>query len=286
MKRLSSVLIIASFLLAACGGNASLWGQYSTPTPQGGIPPTSSPASTATILALTNTPDVFPTQPASTVTPFPTPTLDAAFVTQEAVALVEDTPVPTAAPLLYYAQSGDWLPAVAIRFGVDVNTITSPKILPADGLLDPGTLLIIPDTLDRSLSFTPSVQLIPDNELIYSATAVDFDITTYVRDAGGHLSAYREYLGSTGWTSGAREIERLAYENSINPRLLLAILDYEARWVRGTPENELRSNYPLGYEGYRYKGLFLQMGWGISQLSTGYYNWRAGKLTELTFLDG
>jgi hypothetical protein len=175
---------------------------------------------------------------------------------------------------------------VAIRFGVDVNTIASPKILPEQGLLDPGTLLIIPDTLDPSLAYTPALQLIPDNELIFSATALDFDISTYVKDAGGYLSSYREYLRSTGWMSGAQEIERLAYENSINPRLLLAILDYETRWVRGQPENDFRFDYPLGYENFRYKGMFMQLVWAINQLSAGYYNWRAGKMTELTFTDG
>ena len=285
MKRLSSLIIAISFLLAACGGNASLWGQYATPTALGGVSPT--PSVIPTVIP-TQTP--VPTIPAPINTIPPTPTLSEAFVTQEVVSLVESTTtsVPTAmAPtILYYAQSGDWLPAVAIRFGVDANSITSPKILPQQGLLDPGTLLIIPDTLDRSQPFTPAIQLLPDNEFIYSATAVDFDVAAYVKDAGGYLSSYREYLGTTGWTSGGREIERLAYENSINPRLLLAILDYEARWVRGTPENDFRINYPLGEESYRYKGMFMQMVWGISQLSAGYYDWRAGKLTELTFSDG
>jgi hypothetical protein len=42
-------------------------------------------------------------------------------------------------------------PTVAIRFGVDVNSITLPKLLPQHGLLDPG-VTIIPDTIDRSLS--------------------------------------------------------------------------------------------------------------------------------------
>jgi murein DD-endopeptidase MepM/ murein hydrolase activator NlpD len=130
------------------------------------------------------------------------------------------------------------------------------------------------------------LQLIPDNELIFSATAIDFDIATYVKDAGGYLANYRQYLGSTGWMSGAREIERLAYENSINPRLLLAILDYEARWVRGQPENDVRIEYPLGYEGFKYKGMFMQLVWAINQLSTGYYDWRTGKMTELAFRDG
>ena len=283
MKRLISLVIAASFLLAACGsGNASLWGQYATPTPPGGAsstpPPTIVPTNTAEIIS----PLVLE------MTATPTPTLREAFVTQEATPTAENAALTEAnAPtLLYYTQSGDWLPAVAIRFGVDVSAIASPKILPEKGLLDPGTLLIIPDTLDRSLPFTPAVQLIPDNELIFSAAAVDFDISTYVQDAGGYLANYRQYLGSTGWMSGAREIERLAYENSINPRLLLALLDYEGRWVRGTPENEFRVDYPLGHESFKYKGMFMQMVWAINQLSTGYYEWRAGQLVELTFLDG
>lgn len=283
LQRCIVFLFVASFFLASCGGNTSLWGQYSTPTPLSGVSPTPSPVPTVS----TNTPEAFVFETV-TETVTPTVSLSEAFVTQEADSPVENTSVPMAnAPtLLYYAQSGDWLPAVAIRFGVDANEIASPKVLPQKELLDPGTLLIIPDVLDRSLPFTPAVQLIPDNELIFSATGLDFDIATYVKEAGGYLSTYREYRGSTGWTSGAREIERLAYENSVNPRLLLAILDYEARWVRGTPESEFRIDYPLGYESYRNKGMFMQLVWAASQLSTGYYEWRAGKMTELIFQDG
>ena len=285
MKRLISLIIAASYLLTACGSsNASLWGQYATPTPLGGV----SPTSPATVVPTHTAEPIRPLVVEAAVTP--TPTFREAFVTQEATptATAENAALTqeNAPTLLYYTQSGDWLPAVAIRFGVDVNAIASPKILPEKGLLDPGTLLIIPDILDRSLPSTSAVQLIPDNELIFSATAVDFDISTYVKDAGGYLANYRQYLGSTGWTSGAREIERLAYENSINPRLLLAILDYEGQWVRGQPENEFRMDYPLGEESFKYKGMFMQMVWAIKQLSTGYYAWRDGKMIELTFQDG
>ena len=286
MKRLISLFIAASFLLAACGGGgtASLWGQYATPTPLGGASPTLAPPSAA---PATPTPETV-NPVVLEVTSTPAPTFGEAFVTQESTTKPEDVTLTAAnAPtLLYYAQSGDWLPAVAIRFGVDVNEITSPKILPQQGLLDPGTLLIIPATLDRSVPFTPALQLIPDNELIYSSTAIDFDIDTYVKEAGGYLASYRQYLGSTGWLTGAREIERVAYENSINPRLLLAILDYESNWVRGRPENDFRVDYPLGYESFKYKGMFMQMVWAINQLSKGYYSWRAGKMVELTFQDG
>jgi murein DD-endopeptidase MepM/ murein hydrolase activator NlpD len=223
----------------------------------------------------------------TTFTPAPTATSEA-FVAQPTrlplqSTLTNATPAPTA---LYYAQSGDWLPAVAKRFGVDVNEIVSPKILPKSGFLDAGTLLIIPDRRDQKAQYTPSLRLLPDSEVVFSATALDFDIAGYVKSAGGYLASYREYLGTTGWTSGAGVIERSAFENSVNPRLLLALLDYESHWVRGKPENQFRTDYPLGYDNFRNKGMFLQLAWAVDQLSIGYYGWRMGTVTELNFLDG
>jgi murein DD-endopeptidase MepM/ murein hydrolase activator NlpD len=204
--------------------------------------------------------------------------------------VAESSPTPTSiSPTptnLYYAQSGDWLPAVAKRFGVEVSEITSPKVLPKAGLLDTGTLLIIPDRRDKSAQYVPAVQMIPDSEVVLSATSLDLNVPDYVQKAGGFLSTFREYLKSTGWTSGAGVTERLSYEYSVNPRLLLALLDYEARWVRGTPENQFRTDYPLGHESFHNKGMYLQLSWGLEQLDHGYYGWRNGTLTEIDFRDG
>jgi len=284
VKRAIILLILSSSILVSCAGNASLWGQYATPTPLGGVPPTASPV-----------PQIIPTETPIPIDPLSfgitttnTPTvMNDAFVTQIATSVI-DTPTLAAnsKTILYYSQNGDWLPAVAKRFGVDASEITSPKTLPETGFLDTGTLLIIPDRRDDSVQFTQSLQFIPDSEFVFSSTAVDFDIAAYVREAGGYLSTYREYLGTTGWTSGAGVIERAAFENSVNPRLLLAILDYESHWVRGNPENKFRTEYPMGYENFRNKGMFLQLAWAINQMSMGYYGWRTGNLTEIIFRDG
>jgi len=284
VKRISGLILAVSLLTASCVGDASLWGQYQTPTPQVGS--VSSPAVVPTETPTALIPFAFAVT--TTFTPAPTAT-STAFVAQQTnpplleSTLANATPAPT---VLYYAQSGDWLPAVAERFGVEVNEIVSPKILPQSGLLDVGTLLIIPDHLDKTVQYTPALQLLPDSEVVFSATALDFDIAGYVKDAGGYLAAYREYLGSTGWTTGAGVIQRSAFENSVNPRLLLAVLDYEASWVRGTPENKFRTEYPLGYENFRNKGVFLQLAWAANQLLHGYYGWRTGTITELKFLNG
>lgn len=285
MKRVIPFVITAS-MLTACMGNTSLWGQYQTPTPQGGIPTIASPSPAPDVMS----PDVFvsvPTEiPVIDFTPTPTSLLDA-FVTLPATSTPEPpTPTFPADSILYYAQSGDWLPEVASKFGVNMSEIASPKILPQKGFVDQGTLLIIPDRLDKTIEYTTASQLIPDSEVVFSATALDFNIEEYVKNAGGYLASYREYLGTTAWTSGANGIQRLAYENSINPRLLLAILDYESQWVRGRPISEFRTKYPMGYESYRNVGMFGQLTWAINQLSVGYYGWRQGSLHEITFLDG
>jgi LasA protease len=225
-------------------------------------------------------------EPAS-ITPTSTITSQAFIPQASPESTITSTPtnIPGGPIILYYTQSGDWLPAVAKRFGVEISEITSPKILPESGLLDFGTLLMIPDRRDNSVQYTSPLQLIPDSEVVYSATSLDFDIASYIKDAGGYLSTYREYL-KQGWISGSGVIERSAYENSINPRLLLAIVDYEARWVRGTPENQFRIDYPLGYENYRNKGMFLQLAWATNQITVGYYGWRTGNITEIKFNDG
>ncbi|HJS29515.1 MAG TPA: LysM peptidoglycan-binding domain-containing protein, partial [Anaerolineales bacterium] len=133
-------------------------------------------------------------------------------------------------PILYYTQGGDTLPALAVRFGVDPAEIASAAPVPPVGLVNPDQLLIIPDRLE---STTPGQRLLPDSEFVYSPTAIDFDIQEFVAQAGGYLSTYSEYLASTGMTTGADIVQRVAIENSVNPRLLLALLEYQSHWVYG-----------------------------------------------------
>ena len=88
--------------------------------------------------------------------------------------------------------------------------------------------------IPRRLANTTSHQrLLPDSELVYSPSATDFDVAAYINAAGGYLSTYSEWLQSTKTTSGAQVIQRVALENSINPRLLLALIEYQSGWVYG-----------------------------------------------------
>jgi LasA protease len=231
----------------------------------------------------TSTPSLnFPTDRAT-----PTETADPPIIEirPENTAITTPVSVPVdTAPLLYYTQAGDTLPVVAIRFGVNVDDINSPTgSIPKAGLLTPNTLLIIPHML---VNTTSPVKIIPDSELVYSPSAVDFDVADYINKAGGYLSRYKEWLGSTQWTSGAEIIQRIATENSINPRLLLALVEYQGGWVYGEPSNAKQEDYPLGKVELSLRGLYSQLAWAVNQLSIGYYGWREGWVTDIQFSDG
>ena len=188
------------------------------------------------------------------------------------------------APILYYAQAADTLPAVAVRFGVEPDEITSPDSpIPATEFIDPGQLLIIPRKLTNT---TSGDHLIPDSEVVFSPSAINFDASAYADQAGGHLSTYDEWHKSTGMKSGAEIVMRVAIENSINPRLLMALLEYHTQLVTGQPQSPEDIDYPMGYKLPSKKLLYNQLVWTVNQLSTGYYAYREGRLTEISFQDG
>ncbi len=193
------------------------------------------------------------------------------------------SPSPTSSiPYFYYTQAGDSLHALTLRFGVNPEDITSADPIPSEGLISPNQLLVI----NRKLYDTSSsTHIIPDSEIVFSPSAVDFDVAAYVKNAGGYLNSYSEFLGSTGMTTGIDVIKRVATEFSVNPRLLLALLEFKSHWVLGQPANLAETDYPMGYVELNHKGLYQQMSWIVSQLSQGYYGWRDGSVVEVTFPD-
>lgn len=279
MHRNIVILTIISLTISACGESPSIWGIVQTPTPN-------SLAQASPLIdpfAVQDDPIIFPTStpPAAIDAGISnTPTPDGA----APVIVPTYTASSDAAPYLYYAQSGDMLPAIAKRFGVEESEITSDGNLTKTTLIDPGTLLVIPNKIYEAT--TPNIQIMPDAEIVFSVTAADFDIEAFVKKQGGYLANFKDYLGSTGWIEGYDAVERLAYENSINPRMILGLLEYESRWVSSQPIDILHTDFPMGFNDYHYKGMSVQMVWAINNMSIAYYGWRAGTLTHLDFPDG
>jgi murein DD-endopeptidase MepM/ murein hydrolase activator NlpD len=290
-RRFFIVLLISS-LLAACRGDPGLWGAARTPTPS------------AASLAQLSTPTAFPTpQPAATplvVLPLPgsptpgmAPTRALSGGGSNTLPVPQQSPTATLPPVnstgpmdVYQTQGGDTLNIVATRFGLAPQQLITDIILPpADVLLPVGVLLLVPKPGPNEQR-TPGQHAIPDSEIVFGPATIGFDHASYIAAQGGFLDKYKEYVLSGGWTTGAQAVERIALENSLNPRIILAIIEWESSWVRGQPKNLAADEYPLGYVDYHYRGLFRQLMWAAGTLSEGYYSWRSGTLTTLTFQDG
>jgi LasA protease len=210
----------------------------------------------------------------------PEPLVTATYPPTATLAITE-----TVRTILYEAQPGDTLTFVAMRFGVlpEDITVAEGSIPDVESLIAPETLLIIPNRLGET---GPSDRLIPDSEFVYSPHTVNFDVNTFVAQQGGYLARYREFLAS-GWHTGAQVVAKAARDNSVNPRILLAMLEYVSSWVTNptTPSGDALK-YPLGYVDLNNSGLYRQLSVLSDEMGVGYYGWRGGTITELAFSDG
>jgi hypothetical protein len=174
------------------------------------------------------------------------------------------------------------LPAVASRFGVAPEQIVSSEFIPDSGLLPPGQILTIPNVIGGTLY---PVALLPDSEIVYSPSTTDFQTYDYINGAGGFLSSFGELVEGE-WSSGADIVHRVATETSINPRILLALLEYRSGWVLGQPGDPTLVSSPLGFNVPGERGLYKEMVLAAKLLTMGYYGWRSGEMTDLTDPDG
>ena len=181
----------------------------------------------------------------------------------------------------YQTFSGDTLPSITLRFGVDASQIRAPQTLPDQAYLPPGLTLIIP----RAFAEPPYPDaLLPDSEVVYSPSTVDFSIADYLQIAHGFLASYQETLDGAEY-SGAEIVQRVAQETSTNPRLLLAVVEYRSGWVRSQPADGQDLRYPLQLNVPGYQGLYKELSLIGKLLNIGYYGWRSGTLTDIKFTD-
>ena len=192
-------------------------------------------------------------------------------------------PEPRVETLEYSVVSGDTLRNIALRFQVSLPRLIAVNEINNPDLIDVGQVLIIPPPEFDAVA--PSFKIIPDSELVNSPSNADFNVGVFVAQQNGYLASYVEEVDDLLLT-GSEIIERVALEYSVNPRLLLAILDYRSQWVtdRNPPEESLI--YPMGFYDARRSGLYKQLGWAANLLNEGYYSWKANVITAWMLADG
>ncbi|HET6822461.1 MAG TPA: LysM peptidoglycan-binding domain-containing M23 family metallopeptidase [Anaerolineales bacterium] len=182
----------------------------------------------------------------------------------------------------YTAQNGDTLSALAARFNTTVEEIREANpIIPLDATtMPPGMPMKIP------IYYLPlwgtAYQSIPDHAFVNGPAQIGFSTSAFVATTSGWLKDYRVYAGERTRT-GAEAVDYIAQNYSVSPQLLLALLEYQGgALTQPTPPS---GNYMLGFRRVNYETPYLQLIIAANTLNNGYYNWRAGRLTELELLD-
>lgn len=273
MKRVSLPGILILFLLATLSG-------CERPQPEVTI------AATVAPLIAPPTPPVTPynndgvlaaggSQPPPTPEILPSPTL--------AVPSYEGTPTPDPTPAgsgggqeyqAHVVAAGETLNSIAQRYGSSVEELMTVNNLVDGDLLSAGQTLRVPI---GALVTGPSYKLIPDSELVYGPGAVGFDVERIASRFGGYLVGYEgEVEGHL--LSGPQIVQLVADRFSVNPRLLLAALEFRAGWV--TQSHPAATEYPMGKLDPRYAGLYHQLRWAADKLNWGYYGRAEGGLSS------
>lgn len=182
----------------------------------------------------------------------------------------------------YTAQDGDTIPALAARFNTTADEIMQANpIIPHDATtMPPGFPMKIP------IYYLPlwgtAYQSLPDHAFVNGPSQIGFNTSAFVASTNGWLKDYRIYAGEKMRT-GAEAVDYVAMNYSISPRLLLAILEYQAGAL--TQREIPAGKYLLGFRRTFYEGAYLQLVIAANTLNNGYYSWRAGKLTEFELPD-
>ncbi len=184
---------------------------------------------------------------------------------------------------LYVVQPGDTLGTIGAQYGVTVDEMIAlnPQ-LPDPNTLEVGQTI---NTPGGNILVGPDFKLIPDSELVYGPTASDFSLTGYVKYVPGFLRAYSERVGDEVM-SGVEIIHFVARNYSVNPRLLLALLEHRGEWLTNPYPPQHKIDYPMGMVRSGREGLMRQMLDAADALNAGYYGWKYRGVTAVSFDDG
>lgn len=137
-------------------------------------------------------------------------------------------------------------------------------------------------TVDTSRN-TPPQKLIPDSELVNSPSVRDLDIGATINTKAGPLRRYSEIVAGRRMNA-VDSLTFVSTNTSVNPRLLLALLEYESGWLTGT--NSASTHFPMGNADDQEAGLLNQLMWAANTLNEGYYGSKTRGAIALKLRDG
>lgn len=287
MRKLSLISLILTIALSACSRTARVIIQ--TPLPYTLVPTINQVAPVpfeAYVYAtrVPGSPILTPT-PDGAAGPFPT-------MTPMGAALAS---AGSAGPQEYTVVAGDIPASIAEQFGISTADLLAANDMSEDSIIYPGDTLKIPSSggsspaANTGFSGAPAntsyFKIIPDSELVNGPLAAQFDLEAFINQKGGYLASYTQDADGETLT-GAQIVRRVALDYSINPRALLALLEYQTGWVTNPNPASAGSYVPITYVDDFHEGLYRQLTWSAAKLNEGFYGWKEKKLTSYSLPDG
>ncbi len=212
------------------------------------------------------------------------PTVAAATANEPANKLATGPePVATALISSHRVVAGDTLTRIAERYGVSVASLMRANNLSNPNLLHVGQIITLPAP---PVDYTPAFRILPDSLLVRSITAGDFDVERFISSHVGALKELTVHLNKTrfdgstesGSFSAGEIVERVSLEYSVDPRILIAVLEYASGMLTQASLDEEKRLFPLrqpeAYNRMQRAGLYNQLSWLADQLNQGYYGWK------------
>lgn len=248
----------------------SLWGLSSCvrPDPEDGISLRGSQTAVSSGGSGSNNPLPIPTRPPDYIgTPTP------------------DPPHPVA------SSSGQSIVSHIVTVGETLGFIAQLYETPLDQLvavnnLDESDVLFVGQQISVPIpppSPGPRFKIIPDSELVYGPSAKGFDVRAVANGYDGFLLRYEEEVEGE-LLAGPEIVSLVAHRFRVNPRLLLALLEFRSGWV--TQADGVATQRPLNNNNPNVLGLHEQLGWAANQLNLGYYGRAEANIVTLLLNDG
>ena len=186
----------------------------------------------------------------------------------------------------YVVQPGDTLTGIAVANGVSVDTLMQLNDLPNPDQLEVGQVIRLPEPPREQGS---DFKIVADSRMVRGPGSGDLSVADFISRQPGFIKAATDTIDDEVFTA-AQIVERVGFEFSVDPRLLLALLEFKSNWLSNPQPSEYAQTYPMGAQaspfGFDRNGLYRQLAWAADQLNYGYYGWKYRGLDSVEFSDG
>jgi LasA protease len=181
----------------------------------------------------------------------------------------------------YVVQPGDTLGGISYAFDVSIADLVELNNLETEtAIIHVGQSLNVPLNVSRE---GPQRTLLGDSEVVLSPAYLGFDPEQFVDQQGGYLSKFTSAVNGVH-TSGAGILKRVARQNSVGYRVLLALMEHYGGWVT---QAQPTTYQPFGPTNPYYEESFaLQAGWLANRINEGYYGYKQNGTFPVRFSDG